>query len=132
MEEVNLDIVEETKITYISSLLSTNLKEHMISLLQDFKDCFSWNYNEMTGLDRGLMEHCPPIKPEFHHFQQPPRRMSKEVELKVKEKIKKLLKANSHQAYKVCSMVSKYCSCDEGKWETSSMCGFQRFKHCYS
>ena len=27
MEEVNLDIVEEPRITYISSLLSTNLKE---------------------------------------------------------------------------------------------------------
>ena len=39
------------------------------------------------------MEHHLPIRPEFHHFQQPPRRMSKEVELKVKEETKKLLKA---------------------------------------
>ena len=39
------------------------------------------------------MEHRLPIKPKFHPFQQPPRRMSKEVELKVKEEIKKLLKA---------------------------------------
>ena len=39
------------------------------------------------------MEHRLPIKPEFHPFQQPPRRMSKEVELKVKEEIEKILKA---------------------------------------
>ena len=39
------------------------------------------------------MEHYLPIKPEFHPFQQPPRKMSKEVELKVKEEIEKLLKA---------------------------------------
>ena len=39
------------------------------------------------------MEHRLPIRPEFHHFQQPPRRMSKEVELEVKEEIEKLLKA---------------------------------------
>ena len=39
------------------------------------------------------MEHRLPIMPKFHHFQQPLRRMSKEVELKVKEEIKKLLKA---------------------------------------
>ena len=39
------------------------------------------------------MEHHLPIRPEFHHFQHPPRRMSKEVELKVKEETKKLLKA---------------------------------------
>ena len=33
------------------------------------------------------------FKSKFHPFQQPPRRMSKEVELKVKEEIEKLLKA---------------------------------------
>ena len=47
----------------------------------------------MPRLDRNLVEHRLPNKLEFHHFQQPPRRMSKEVELKVKEEIEKLLKA---------------------------------------
>ena len=47
----------------------------------------------MSGLDRGLVEHCLPIRPESHLFQLPPRRMSKEVELKVKKEIEKLLKA---------------------------------------
>ena len=39
------------------------------------------------------MEHLLPIKSEFYPFQQPPRRMFKEVELKMKEEIEKLLKA---------------------------------------
>ena len=86
-------IVKEIRITYISSLVSTNLKEQIISLLQEFKDYFGWNYNEMPGLDRGLVEHCLSIWPEFHPFQQPPRKTFKEVELKVKEEIEKLLKA---------------------------------------
>ena len=47
MEEVNLDTVEEPMITYISSLLSLNLKEQNISLLQEFQDCFAWNYDGM-------------------------------------------------------------------------------------
>ena len=93
MEEVNLDTVKEPRITYISSLLSYNLKEGIISIPQEFKDRFAWNYDEMLGLDRSLVEHRLPIKSEFHPFQQPPKRMSKEVELKVKEEIKKLLKA---------------------------------------
>ena len=49
MEEVNLGTVEEPRITYISSLLSTNLKEQIISLLWEFKDCFSWNYDEIPS-----------------------------------------------------------------------------------
>ena len=47
----------------------------------------------MPGLDKSLVEHRLPIKPKFHLFQQLPRRISKEVELKVKEEIEKLLKA---------------------------------------
>ena len=39
------------------------------------------------------MEHLLPIKSEFYPFQKPPRRMSKEVELKMKEEIEKLLNA---------------------------------------
>ena len=93
MEEVNLGIVKESRVTYISSFLPSDLKEWIIAILQEFKDSFALNYNEMLGLDRSLVEHHLPIKTEFHHFQQPPRRMSKEVELKVKEKIEKLLKA---------------------------------------
>ena len=93
MKEVNLDTVEEPRITYISSLLPYDFKEGIIAILQEFKDCFAWNYDEMPRLDRSLVEHRLPIKPEFHPFQQPPRRMSKEVELHVKEEIEKLLKA---------------------------------------
>ena len=93
MEEVNLGTVEEPRITYIGSLLSINLNERIISLLLEFKDCFAWNYDKMLGFDRGLVEHCLSIRLEFHHFQQPPKRMSKEVKLKVKEDIEKLLKA---------------------------------------
>ena len=63
MEEVNLGPVEELRITYISSLLSTNLKKQIISVLQEFKDCFDRNYDEMSRLDRGLVEHRLPIKP---------------------------------------------------------------------
>ena len=93
MEEVNLGTVEESRITYISSLLPSEFKEGVIVTLQEFKDYFAWNYDEILGLDRSLVEHRLPIKPEFHPFQKPPRRMSKEVELKVKEEIEKILKA---------------------------------------
>ena len=93
MEKVNLVIVEELRITYISSLLPSDFKEGIIATLQEFKDYFAWNYDEMPRLDRSLVEHLLPTKPEFHHFQQPPKRMSKEVELKVKEETEKNLKA---------------------------------------
>ena len=54
MEEIILGTVEDPRITYISYLLSTNLKEQIISLLQVFKDCFAWNYDEILGFDRAI------------------------------------------------------------------------------
>ena len=60
--------------------------------MKEFNDCFAWDYIDMPGLDREVVGHRLPIKPEFHPFQQPLRRMSKEMELKVKDEIEKLLK----------------------------------------
>ena len=71
-------------------MLPFDFKEGIIETLQEFKDYFAWNYDEMSRLDRSLVEHHLPRKPKFHQFQKPPRRMSKEVELKVKQKIEKL------------------------------------------
>ena len=72
MGEVNLDTVEEPRITYISSLLPSNFKEGIIATLHEFKDFFAWNYDEMLGLDKSLVEHHFPIKPEFHPFNNHP------------------------------------------------------------
>ena len=85
--------MKKTRITYISFFLPSNFKEGINETLYEFNDCLAWNYDEMPGLNRSLVKHRLPIKSEFHPFQQPPRKMSKEVELKVKEEIEKLLKA---------------------------------------
>ena len=77
----------------LSSFPPSDLKEGIIAILQEFKDCFAWKYDEIPGLEGSLVEHRFPIKLEFHPFQQPPKRMSKEVERQVKKEIEKHLKA---------------------------------------
>ena len=84
MEELNLGTVEELMITYISSLLPFDLKERIIEILREFKDYFDWNYDEMPGLDRSLVEHRLPINsvkvftwsstPFSNHLEECPRR----------------------------------------------------------
>ena len=93
MEEVNLGTLEEPRITYVSSLLQDDIKRQIVEVLKEFRDCFAWSYEEMPGLKSTLVEHKLPIKPEFKPHGKPPRRMSKEVELKVKEEIEKPFKA---------------------------------------
>ena len=91
--EVNLGTEEEKKVMYISSHLTQEQFDEVLAVVKKFKDCFAWDYTELLGLDRTLVEHRLPIKKEHIPHQQPPRRMANEVILKEKEDIKRLLQA---------------------------------------
>ncbi|XP_073138879.1 uncharacterized protein [Henckelia pumila] len=93
LEKVNLGDLDNPKPVYISALLNDELKVKMKELLAEFKDCFAWSYEDMSGLDRQLVEHRLPFKDDFKPYKQPSRRMSREVEAKVKEEIEKFVKA---------------------------------------
>ena len=68
LEKINLGTKKEPRITYVSSLLKEKVKKELDALLKEFKDYFTWVYIEMPGLNREVVEHCLPIKPEFHPF----------------------------------------------------------------
>ncbi|CAL2232523.1 unnamed protein product [Prunus armeniaca] len=93
LQEINLGTEEDPRPTFISALLKEPLKNELVTLLQEFKDCFAWHYHEMPGLDRELVEHKLPIKEGYLPVKQARRRMSMDTELKVKEEIERLLKA---------------------------------------
>ena len=56
-----------------------------MDLLKEFKDCFAWEYYEMSDLDRSIIEHLLPIKPEYRSFKQAPRRFNPNVLDDIKE-----------------------------------------------
>ena len=91
--EVNLGTEEEKKVMYTSSHLTQEQFDEVLAVVKKFKDCFAWDYTELLGLDRTLVEHRLPIKKEHLPHQQPHRRMANEVILKEKEDIKRLLQA---------------------------------------
>jgi hypothetical protein len=59
--------------TYINTNLPREQKEQVCCLIQEFVDCFAWEYTEMPGLSRELVEHKLPIKPRFRLHKQAPR-----------------------------------------------------------
>lgn len=92
LEEINLGDVDRPRPVFVNQLLPDDVKAKFIQLLNEFICCFAWDYDEMPGLSRDLVEHKLPILPGFMPFKQPPRRMSSEVELQVKEEIERLLR----------------------------------------
>src|ERR1044072_4389736 len=93
LEEVDLGYGEIRRPTYISAKIDPSLKNEMVCLLKEFKDCFAWDYNEMSGLSRDLVEHRLPIRPDKRPIKQSPRRFAPEVVLKIKEEIERLLRS---------------------------------------
>ena len=73
--------------------MEADQKSKVCALLREFIDCFAWNYTEMPGLSRDLVEHRLPIKSGFRPHKQPPRRFNSNLYDRIKEEIDRLLKA---------------------------------------
>jgi hypothetical protein len=70
---------------FINQNLEANYKFKLIMLLKEYVDCFAWNYIEMLGLSRELVEHRLPIKDGFKPYQQRSRRFNSTIYNRVKE-----------------------------------------------
>ena len=57
LEEVDIGLGDKPRPTFISKKLDPSLREPMIALLREYRDCFAWDYTEMPGLDRSIVEH---------------------------------------------------------------------------
>lgn len=53
---------------FLFAITLTKNRMTIIALLTSYKDYFAWDYIEMPSLDRDLIEHCLPRKPEFKPF----------------------------------------------------------------
>jgi DNA modification methylase len=95
LEEVDIGNGDKPRPTFISASLQPDFREELIKLLKEYKDCFAWDYSEMPGLDRSIVEHRLPIKSGFKPYKQPPRKIYKdEVLADVKKEVERLLDAN--------------------------------------
>ena len=64
----------------------------MFFLLKEYKDCSAWDYDEMPGLSRELVELKLPIKDGKKPIKQSPRRFAPEILSKIKEEVERLLR----------------------------------------
>ena len=65
LDKVDLGDGTVPRPTYVNRNLKADSRNKLIGLLREYSDCFAWNYTEMPGLSRDLVEHRLPIKPSF-------------------------------------------------------------------
>jgi hypothetical protein len=95
LEEIDIEDGDKPRPTFISANLDSSFRKELIKLLKEYKDCFAWDYSEMPGLDRSIVEHRLPIKHGFRPYKQPSRKIYKdEVLADVKKEVERLIEAN--------------------------------------
>jgi hypothetical protein len=72
---------------FVNKNMSLEYKDAIIKLLRNYIDCFTWNYHEMPGLSRELVEHWLPIKTGFKPYKQPTQRFNLIIHDLVKKEV---------------------------------------------
>jgi hypothetical protein len=94
LEEIDIGDGNTPRPTFVNKTLETDPRNEMIGLLKEYSDCFAWNYTEMPGLSREIVEHRLPIKSGFRPFKQKARTFRPDLLPRIKDKIHRLLEAN--------------------------------------
>jgi len=69
--------------------MSANVRDKLVTLLQDYQDIFTWSYQDMPGLSSEIVQHKLPLNPECSPIKKKLRRMKPGMSLKIKEEVKK-------------------------------------------
>jgi hypothetical protein len=118
LEEIDIGPEDKPRPTFISRKLHPSLRELMITLLKEYADCFAWDYTEMPGLDRSIVEHRLPFKSGFRPFQQRARQMKAEVLVEVKKEVEKMLEAGFIRTCRYAEWISSVVPVQkkDGRW----------------
>ncbi|KAK1662329.1 hypothetical protein QYE76_050488 [Lolium multiflorum] len=121
LEEIDIGPGDKPRPTFISKKLDPHLRGLMIALLKEYPDCFAWDYTEMPGLDRSIIEHRLPLKKGFRPFQQRARQMKAEVLEEVKKEIKKMLDAGFIRPCRYAEWISNVVPVEkkDGRWRVA-------------
>ena len=79
LEEVDIGDGRIPRPTYVNKNLEADYKAEIIRLVKEYVDCFAWEYHEMPGLSRELVEHRLPIKAGFKPHKQPARKFNPKI-----------------------------------------------------
>jgi hypothetical protein len=106
LEEINIGDGSTGRPMYVNANLSKEQKEEVRALLRELTNCFTWEYTDMPGLSRELVEHRLPIKPGFRPYRQPTRSFNAEVITRVKNEVEWFLDAGFIQPCRYAEWVS--------------------------
>jgi hypothetical protein len=89
VEVINLGTEEDKREVRVGAALQDTVKTRLIELLHEYDDVFAWSYQDMPGLDTDIVTHKLPLKEECPAVKQKLRRTRPDMDLKIREEVRK-------------------------------------------
>ena len=90
-ETINLGTQDNPQNINLGKGCSEQERSAFIKLFKEFKDVFSWTYEDLKAFDPNIIQHVIPMKPQTQPSQQKMRKMHPKLEPTVKKELNKLL-----------------------------------------
>ena len=114
LEEIDIGDGSIPRPTFVNKILRADHKAKLIELLKEYVCCFAWEYHEMPGLSREVVEHRLPIKAGFRPYKQSARKFHRKTYDWIKEEIGCLLKANFINPCRYVDWISNIVPVEKG------------------
>ena len=92
-ELINLGTEMSPKFVNLGKCCSPSERDKFVSLFKQYKDAFSWTYEDLKTYDTSIIKHVIPIRVGVKPYQQPLRKMHPKLEPLIQSEVKKLLDA---------------------------------------
>ena len=93
LEEVRLDDTRPKRMTKIGTLANWPVRQTIATFLRNNQEFFTWNHEDMMGIDPSVMVHRLNASPSFPPVRQKKRVFAQERDKAIAEEVRKLLEA---------------------------------------
>ncbi|KAJ9556549.1 hypothetical protein OSB04_011163 [Centaurea solstitialis] len=118
LEEVVLDPEHPDRKVFIGASLPPDIKNTIISFLQEHSDCFAWSHEDMVGIDPNVISHKLNVDPTFKPIKQKRRKFAPERNKVINDEVDNLLKTGKIREVKYPEWLANVVVVQKknGKW----------------
>lgn len=125
-EKVNIGTDNEPKYINLGKCCPRTKKKKFISLLVEFKDVFSWSYDDLNNFREGRFQHQIPLKLRASPFRQKIRNFNPKMAQAIFQEVDKMLKARIIYPIHHSTWIANIVPVRKKKWGNKDLCGFQK------
>ncbi|KAJ9547542.1 hypothetical protein OSB04_020085 [Centaurea solstitialis] len=118
LEEVVLDPEHPDRKVFVGAMLPPDIKNTIISFLQEHSDCFAWSHEDMVGIDPNVISHKLNVDPTFKPIKQKRRKFAPERNKVINDEVDNLLKTGKIREVKYPEWLANVVVVQKknGKW----------------